>query len=240
MLRTPALTLLLLGATALSACGDDPVKPGALVIKWNHGPTSATCGSRNLTTVEARVLKGDEEISSVNGPCATDARSGTLEIPEIAPGSYAIEVEGFTAAPNPKGTYLGKLARQNVSEGKTAETPEIVLGQKPAVINVDWTLPDNQRCAAAGIEEIEVYLYYEASTVGTPVGEPQKVDCDSTGMVFEDLVPNPDVQLIGFGYDSARKKVARAESDFFALEAGDELEQVLALETCPGDPPACD
>jgi hypothetical protein len=238
MLRIASILFALTAATSLAACGDDTVKPGSLVIKWNHGPTSATCGTRSLTTLEARALKSGEEVASVSGACPTDAKSGTLTIPQIAPGTYAIEVEGRTAAG--KATYLGTLARQNVSEGRAAETSDIVLGQKPAMINVDWNLPGGGRCSTAGIAEVEVFLYYQASTDGTPVGPPKKVACDSTGMKFDALLPNPDVQLIGFGYDSTKKKVARAESDFFVLEAGDELTKILSLATCPGNPPSCD
>jgi hypothetical protein len=238
MTRIASLALALSGIAALAACGDDTVKPGTIVVKWNHGPTSATCATRMLANIEARALKNDEEVASASGTCAPDAKSGTINIPNLAPGTYAIEVEGFTAAS--KGTYLGTLAKQNVGEGKTVETSEIVLGQKPAMINVDWNLPGGGRCSSAGIAEIEVYLYYEASTVGTPIGQPQRVACESTGMSFNALVPNPDAQLIGFGYDSAKKKIARAETTFFPLEAGDELTKVLSLTLCPGTPPNCD
>ena len=38
-------SLALASLTALGACGDDPVKPGNVVVSWTHGPT-ATCGTR--------------------------------------------------------------------------------------------------------------------------------------------------------------------------------------------------
>lgn len=238
MLRTVLIAFAVSAIPGLMACGDDATKPGTLVVQWNHGPTSATCSTRMLSTVEARALKSDEEIASASGTCAPDAKSGSLNIPDLEPGSYKVEVEGMTAAG--KGTYLGTLDKVSVREGKTVETSEIVLGQKPASINVDWNLPGGGRCSTAGIAEVEVYLYYEASTVGTPVGDPQRVDCDSTGLSFADLVPNPDAQLIGFGYDADGEKIARAETEFFPLDAGDELSKVLSLATCPGDPPSCD
>jgi len=236
MLRI-ASCLLALGAFSLAACGDDPVEPGEIVVKWNHGPTSATCGTRGVTKVEARAIKGEEEIAVASGNCPTADTSGTLTLPDIAPGSYKIEVEAFTTAG--KGTYLGVLAKHNVSEGKSAETTVIELKQKPAVINVDWTLPGAGRCSTAGISEIEVFLFYNASTAAQQQGEPKKVDCDTTGMQFVDLVPNADVQLIAYGYDATKKKIAKGMSEFFALTEGDELDEVIALETCPGDPPAC-
>lgn len=229
--------LLALGTMSLAACGDDPVKPGEIVVKWNHGPTSATCGTRGVTTVEARAMKGEEEIASAGGACPTAAANGTLTLPDIAPGSYRIEVEAFTAAS--KGTYLGTLAKQNVSEGKSSETPVIELKQKPAVITVDWNLPGGGRCSTAGIAEVEVFLFYNASTAAQQQGDPKKVGCDTTGMEFADLIPNADVQLIAYGYDAAKKKVAKATSEFFPLTEGDELDKVLDLETCPGDPPTC-
>lgn len=236
MLRI-ATRLLALGAISLAACGDDPVKPGEIVVKWNHGLTSATCGTRSVTTVEARAMKGEEEVAVASGACPAADASGTLTLADVAPGSYRIEVEAFDA--NNKGTYLGILAKQNVSEGKSSETPVIELKQKPAIINVDWTLPGNGRCSTAGIAEIEVFLFYHASTAAQQQGTPKKVGCDTTGMQFTDLVPNADVQLIAYGYDSAKKRIAKGTSPFFALTEGDDLDKVIALETCPGDPPAC-
>jgi len=238
MLRIASILLALVGVSTFAACGDDPVKPGALAVKWSTGPTSATCGSFSVTTIQVSVMKGEVEIASGSSACASDATGGTISIPLVAPGSYKIEVEAIDAAG--KGTYFGMLAKQSVGEGKTAETPTIVIALKPALLTVDWTLPGGGRCSTAGITDVEVYLYYNASTAPTLIGEAKKVKCDSTGLAFADLVPNADVKVISYGYDAAKKKVAKGSTEFFPLTAGDELKKVLALATCPGTPPVCD
>ncbi len=64
MLRIASILLVLIGASTIAACGDDPVKPGSIDVKWSTGPTSATCGSFQVATVEVRAMKGLEEIAS--------------------------------------------------------------------------------------------------------------------------------------------------------------------------------
>lgn len=235
MLRTALLPVACVFATA--ACGDDPVKNGELLVKWNTGPTAATCGTFGVTTVEARAMKGETAAAQVQTDCPASATSGEISLPDLAPGTYTIEVEGFNA--DDKGTYFGTAAKQKVSEGKTTETSAIVLALKPAIIGVDWTLPGGGRCSTANITDVEISLYYNASTAPTLIGSAKKVDCDSTGFELEDLVPNGDVKLIAYGYNGS-KKIAKGSTDFFTLGAGDDLTEVIALETCPGDPPACD
>lgn len=236
MLRTASI-LCATAAFGLSACGDDPVKPGALNVKWDHGPTSATCGSRGVSSIEVRALKNDVEVASASGDCPADAENGTVQIPKIDPGSYKIEVEAFTTTTPKKGIFYAEIAKQNIGEGKTVDV-DVELTPKKATITVDWALPGAGRCSTAGIDQIEVALYYDASDEANLVGTPQKVDCESTGIVFADLSPNDDVQLIAYGY-AANKKVAKATTPFFAITPGDEIEEVMALETCPGTPPAC-
>jgi len=238
MLRIASILLVLIGASTIAACGDDPVKPGSIDVKWSTGPTSATCGSFQVATVEVRAMKGLEEIASASSACAATATGGTISIPSIAPGTYTIEVEAFNAAG--KGTYLGTLAKLAVGDGKTVESSTIVIALKPALITVDWTLPGGGRCSTAGITDVEIYLYYNASTAPSLVGEARKVKCDTTGMEFTDLVPNTDVKIIGYGYDAAKKKVAKGSTGFFPLGAGDDLPKVIELATCPGTPPVCD
>lgn len=238
MLRIASILLVLVGASTFAACGDDPVKPGGIAVKWSTGPTSATCGSFSVARVDVRAMRGEEEIASATAPCASDATGGTINIPVIAAGTYTIEVEAFNAAGN--GTYFGSLAKLTVGEGKTATTTTIVIALKPAVLTVDWTLPGGGRCSTAGITDVEIYLYYNATTAPTLIGEARKVMCDSAGLEFTDLVPNADVKVIGYGYDAAKKQIAKGSSEFFPLAAGDELAKVIALATCPGTPPVCD
>lgn len=238
MLRIASLLFALAGFSTFAACGDDPVKPGALDVKWSTGPTAATCGSFSVKTIQVRAMKGEEEIASASSNCDTDATGGTISIPEIAPGTYSIEVEALNA--DGKGTYFGKLAKQTVSQGKTAQTSTIVIALKPALITVDWTLPGGGRCSTAGIVDVEVYLYYNASTAPSLQGAARKVKCDSTGMEFPDLVPNTDVKIIGYGYDAAKKQIAKGSTEFFPLGAGDDLDKVIPLAACPGTPPVCD
>jgi len=238
MLRLASLLFALVGFSTLAACGDDPVKPGAIDVKWSTGPTSATCGSFSVATIQVRAMKGEEEIASASATCATGATGGVISIPTIAAGTYSIEVEAINA--DGKGTYIGKLAKLSVGQGKTAETSTIVIALKPALLTVDWSLPGGGRCSTAGIVDVEVYLYFNASTAPSLQGEARKVKCDSTGLEFADLVPNADVKIIGYGYDAAKKKIAKGSTEFFPLGAGDDLAKVIALATCPGTPPVCD
>src|SRR5690349_20406947 len=98
MSRITPYLLAVAGASTFAACGDDPVTNGELVVTWNHGATSATCGTRRVTTVEARIMKGEEEVAVASGPCPTDSKSGEITIANVKPGSYAVEVEAYTAA----------------------------------------------------------------------------------------------------------------------------------------------
>lgn len=241
-----ARTALAFATPALFACGDDAVKPGGLVVHWTHGAT-ATCGSRGVDAIEARVLKGTELIATGNADCLADARTGTVAIADLAPGSYKIEVEALQ--PDDKGTYLGTLDRQSISEGKTADTPDITLAQKPATLAIDWTVPGG-KCSSSSIKEVEVTVYYNAGTTSDVTGTPQKVTCDGTykdpttgtdkpGVLFASLIPNNDVVVVAYGLDAAKKKVARGSTTAFAITAGDTLAKVLTLETCAGDPPVC-
>lgn len=237
MLRIAPILFAIAGSSALAACGDDPVKPGELVVKWNTGPTGATCGTFQVTNLEARVMKGDEEIASGSSQCPTDATSGGITISDLKPGSYKVELEGYNATG--RGTYFGEIAKQNVSEGKTVETSTVVLALKPGTIAVDWSLPNGDRCAEVGIADIEFSLYYNASVAPTLIGEPKKVSCEAAAFEFTNLVPNGDVKIIASGLNSAKKKIATGSTEFFPLIAGDELDKDIPLTLCPGEPPVC-
>lgn len=236
MSRIVQILFALAGSTALIACGDDPVKPGELVVNWNTGPTGATCGTFQITTLAVRVLKGTEELYSGSGACSPEATKGSITIKDVKPGTYKIELDGRDATG--RATYSGGLAKQNVSEGKTVESTVIELKLKPATITVDWALPGNDRCATVGITDLEFSLYYDASVAPNLVST-TKVKCDSDVFDLTGLVPNNDVKIVAAGLNAAKKKIALGSTEFFPLTAGDELDKKIAFEFCPGDPPLC-
>lgn len=243
----PAAALALL-ALASAACGDDAVKPGSLNVKWTH-PSTATCDSRHIARLEARALKGTEVIATGSSSCPAADRNGSIPLTNLDPGTYKIEVEGFDAGD--KGTYLGVIEKQKVSEGKSTDTPDVLLSQKPVFVHISWTLPGGQLCAASGIEEVEVEIIYDAGTEASVAGS-QKVACDASlkdprdatktiaGVVFADLDPNDDVAITVTGYDSADKPVAQVQETDLDFSAGDTVEKSMALVACPGTPAVCD
>lgn len=242
------LAALSLALVTTAACGDDPVKPGSLNVKWNH-PSTASCDSRHIAHLEARALRGTEVVAQQTASCPAADRSGMIPLVDLDPGTYRIEVEGYDAAD--KGTYLGVIAKQKVFEGKATDTETILLSQKPIFLHVGWTLPGGQLCAAAGITEVEVEVIYDAGTKADVVGT-QRVPCDNSlkdprdatktlaGVVFEDLAPNDDVSVTVTGYDSKDAAVARTAEDGLVFAAGDEVDRTIALTSCPGTPPSCD
>lgn len=222
------------------ACGDDEVKPGNLVASWAHGGPIATCSSRGVTTVEARLYSGTNLIANGSAPCEASARTGTVAIADIKPGTYRMVLEAIDA--DDKGLYLGEVARQNVKEGATTTSAEVTLAPKPGRLIVDWTVPGG-KCSSSTIREVEVKLYYSANAGGAPL-KTQRVLCDHTfespddgavtaGVLFDKLDPNDDVVLEAFGYDASKKKVASALSERFEIGIGDELAPVLDLALCP-------
>jgi len=232
---------------SLAACGDDEVKPGSLNVQWTH-PSTATCESRHIVEIEARAIRGGEVKATGTSSCPASERSGTIPLQNLEPGTYKIEVEGFDI--NDKGTYLGTKDKQTVSEGKAVDTGAIQLGQKPVFLNVDWTLPGGKTCAGAGVAEVEVTVIYNAGASAEPTFT-SKVGCNSevtdprggstklAGVVFAALEPNGDVSIVATGLDSAKKAIAQKQLDDLVFTAGDELTQTMALEACPGTPPAC-
>lgn len=223
------------------ACGDDEVKPGNLVASWAHGGPIATCSSRGVTTVEARLYSGTNLIANGSAPCEASARTGTVAIADIKPGTYRMVLEAIDA--DDKGLYLGEVARQNVKEGATTTSAEVTLAPKQGRLIVDWLLPGGGRCASNAIREVEIELYYSANAGGEPL-KTQKVSCEHTfvdpdtgnevpGVLFDKLDPNDDVVLQAYGYDASKKKVASALSEVFEIGIGDELAPVLQLELCP-------
>ena len=223
------------------ACGDDAVKPGNLIASWAHGGPIATCSSRGVTTVEARLYSGTNLIANGSAPCEDSARTGTVALADIKPGTYRLVLEAIDA--DDKGLYLGEVARQNVKEGATTTSAEVTLAPKPGRLIVDWKLPGGGRCASNDISQVEVNLYYNANAGGAPI-KTQKVSCEHTfkspddgsdvaGILFDKLDPNDDVVLEAFGYDASNAKVASALSEIFEVGIGDELEPVLQLTLCP-------
>ncbi|MCC6619819.1 MAG: hypothetical protein IT385_01110 [Deltaproteobacteria bacterium] len=232
---------------ALVACGDDEVKPGSLDVQWAH-PSTASCESRHIVTLEARAIKGGEVKASGTSSCPAAEKSGTITLSDLEPGTYRIEVEGFDV--NDKGTYLGVKDKQTVSEGKVTPTGTIQLGQKPVFVNVDWTLPGGKTCAGAGVAEVEVTVIYNAGGSAEPtftdkvgcnneVTDPRGGSAKLAGVVFESLEPNDDVSIVAVGYDADDEPVAQKQLDDLVFTAGDEVMQTLALEACPGTPPVC-
>ncbi|MFO0751038.1 MAG: hypothetical protein U1F43_35995 [Myxococcota bacterium] len=244
------LTLALVFAALVStACGDDTVKPGSLNVLWTH-PSTATCDSRHIARLEARAYKGTATEAAATGSssCPAADRNGTIPLTNLVPGTYRIEVEGFDAAD--KGTYLGVIEKQKVSEGKATDTTVVTLSQKPVFLHVGWTLPGGALCAASGIAEVQVDVIYDAGT-SADIVDTQRVKCDTAikdprdatktiaGVVFPDLEPNDDVSLALTGYSSANKAVATASEENLEFSAGDNLDKSIALVACPGDPPVC-
>lgn len=236
-----ALSFLALSAPAFAACGDDTVKPGNLNVNWAHGGPTSTCGSRGVTNVEARLYKGTEEVASGSAPCTTDARTGSIGLADITPGTYRLVTEANDA--DDKGLYIASVARQNVAEGKTTESAVVTLVAKPGQLIVDWTVP-GQKCSSSDITDVEIVLYYDAGTVDREVGR-QKVKCDNVfkspedganqaGVLFEALEPNANVILEAFGYNGATQ-IAKATSEKFSISIGDERKSVMPLVLCEGE-----
>lgn len=245
MKRTPILVGLVL---LLAACGDDPVKPGDLVINWTHGAlASTTCGTRGVVQVEARVIQNNDVKLSGTVDCPATSSAGQIELLDLVPGRYRVVVEGLDQSD--KRTFLGELASVSVSEDKVTETDDIVLVQKPARIRVDWILPGGGRCGGSDIKEIETDIFFNATDQPVSQGESNGI-CDAiyadpdtgddvTGILYEDLTPNDDVVVLVRGLDAAGTEIAKVELAPFALEAGDDKAVEVQLEFCAGDPPSC-
>jgi hypothetical protein len=237
----------IVSSATFSACGDDPQKPGSLSVKWTHGPTP-TCGTRGVTTIEARAMQKGVEIASASGDCATDAKRGAVTIPELKPGTYDVEVEALTA--EGKGTYSAKAEKIAVREDQLTETAELRLDEKPARLRVDW-LPPGGKCATAGITEVEVSLTYNAGTTAIVQAE-TTVPCDNVfasptdptvqlaGVLMADLPPNPDVVIFVYGKNAGGDRIAQGQAGPRAIAAGDDDAIVINLTTCEGSPPSCD
>jgi len=241
------LGILLASLLPLVACGDDPVKPGDLKVFWSHGPT-ATCESRHVVNLEARAyLRGNLE-GTASGPCPAADRNGSLDITDLEPGNYVVEVEAFDAAG--KGLYLGRAERQRVREGQESDSDIITLVQKPVMLNVTWRTPTGM-CAGSPVRRVQVQYIPSASTTAVvthdetvacnhEVADPRDPDSLLAGIVFNDLAPNADVKVFAFGLNEAGARIARGESQTLVLSAGDERMIEIQLETCPGSPPNCD
>jgi len=242
-------TLLLLVAALFlfGACGDDAVKPGGLLVRWTQGPL-ATCGSRHLVKVEARAYLKNELQGTSESSCPAADRTGALVIEELTPGNYTVIVEAFDA--DDQGVYQGTAEKVGVKEGKSTTTSEINLVQKPVRLNVTWT-PPTGRCAGDDVDDVEVNVYMDAGTdtqladAITDVCEAESADPDDpsqtlAGVVFDGLDPNDDVVVIAYGLDDKGNKIAKGQTDAFILSPGDFDTLNVELETCPGDPPACD
>lgn len=247
---TPLLARLSLMGAALSvvftaACSDDP-GPGSIVARWTHGPTP-TCGTRGVTSIEARAIRNGEEVASATGDCPTDARRGSVEIPELRIGTYDVEIEAFNA--EGRGTYLARGTRIAVREGEATETPELRMEEKPARLTVDWILPGG-RCATAGVDKVEVSLTYNAGTSAN-VEREVEVPCDNVfdspadpgtnvpGVLIADLPPNPDVIIFIYGKNAAGARISQGQEGPRAINPGDDDSVIISLEACPGSPPNC-
>ncbi len=219
-------------------CGDDaPAAPGAIDVKWTLGPV-ATCGSLHLTRIEARAYRGTTLENTVSADCPANGSSGTLTIDELTPAKYKVVVEGFDATD--KGTWLIESTSLTVSSGKTAESPQLRLEEKPAALIVDWTLPGG-KCATSNIDRVEVTLF--DSQGKELAGRTQTVDCDATfpdpedgettaGALFEDLEPIEGMVVLGYGLSTSGTKVARGQVSGINLGAGDKVTKIVALDTC--------
>ncbi len=244
MKRTPLIFGLML---LLGACGDDPVKPGDMVVSWTHGAlSSTTCGSRGVVRVEARAIQNDEVKLSGTVDCPATDSAGQIELLDLAPGKYRVVVEGLDQ--RDKGTFIGELSSVSVRENAVVETDDIVLVQKPARIRVDWSVPEG-KCGSSDIKEVETDVFFDAT--GQPVSQGEaNGECDAVyrdpdsgddvaGILYEDLTPNADVVLLVRGLDADGNEIAKVELTPFALEAGDDKAIDVDLTYCPGDPPDC-
>lgn len=237
---------LVVPALLMLACGDDPVAPGELTVRWSHGPT-ATCGSRSVVQVEARAYLKDVLENRVTAACPAESSSGEILLAELTPGNHRVVVEAFDATG--KGLYLGSADRQAVREGGSTETSIITLGQKPVRLNVTWTTPSGM-CAGSPIRQVEVQYIPFAGTIDEVVHE-ETVPCSNeledpddptellAGVLFTDLVPNDSVVVFAWGLDAQGERIAEGQVGPFALAPGDDAQRNITLTMCPGTPPSC-
>lgn len=237
---------LVLPALLMLACGDDPVAPGELTVRWSHGPT-ATCESRNVVQVEARTYLKDVLENSATVSCPSGSSTGEIVLSDLTPGNHRVVVEAFDATG--KGLYQGSADRQAVREGGSTQTNVITLGQKPVRLNITWTTPSGM-CAGSPIRDVHVQYVPFAMSVGEVVHE-DTVPCGNeladpddptellAGVLFTDLVPNDDVVVFAWGLNAQGERIAQGKAEQIDLVPGDDAQRNIPLTLCPGTPPDC-
>lgn len=242
-----ALLLPLSAALLALGCGDDPVAPGSLVVRWTHGPTP-TCDSRHVVELEARAYLRNVLEGSATTPCPASDGSGSMLIEDLPPGTYKVVVEAYDT--EGKGLYLGTAEKQAVREGKSTDSAVIRLDQKPVRLNVTWNTPTG-RCAGSPIRRVRVEVVPKAGTVGDVVAEAEGA-CEAevkdpddpsemlAGVLFTGLDPDSDVKVFAHGLDDKGHEIAVGVIGPFILSPGDDVEKNILLALCPGEPPVCE
>lgn len=145
-------TGLLAVVTVFAACGSvDPLAGATLQLNWRVAP--AGCEAAGVEVVEVRAT----------GPHAVLERvacgRGGLEIGDMTPGTYRVEVLGFD--PNGVATFRADSIYVDLEADEVATTPELRLLAAPADVLVRWTFANGRVCGANEARWISISAFDE-------------------------------------------------------------------------------
>ena len=144
----------LLGLVVTGACGGGSPTPraGNIEVSWKIGGSS--CTEVNVQTVRVSVLGQDAVFDTMTAPCQT----GVLRMPNIDPGVYTIQVDGFPSESAVFATYSGTIENVNVAPGAVIPA-HVSMSQKRGAIDLSWQFKDGKLCGFEGVAGIDVFVW---------------------------------------------------------------------------------
>lgn len=152
------LVALLLVGLAVGGCGNvSQKKNGQMKVSWEVQPDGcAPENAENVETVEARLNVQGESSSRTK---SFDCSKGQGKIQGLKPANYKVRLVGLDA--DGEEIYDSKSSKNvTVRSEETSQIGPFRLTASPAELVVSWVI--GGRCAAKGIEDIEVAVFKES------------------------------------------------------------------------------
>lgn len=218
----------LMSAGLLSMGCTDEVEPGSLTVTWRTAGLS--CADGAITEVRALLYSFRARDAVAEG--VVSCESGTLQLDDLKPGEYSLELRGFQGE-----CWTHGVRREDVviRADEEAQAVDLPLDRRRRTVSLSWTFPDDEGCVEHGVEQIEI----EVAVRGTVTRVVPSL-CRAQELLIPDVAPGA-LYLTLLAYDANGTAVMRGETAFsegaFDMQCTELVEVEVPLSLCEG--PSC-
>jgi hypothetical protein len=243
--RTSTATFILCGAVFLlfsGGCGSGSApSPGMMEVSWVIGGSS--CVDAAVSEIQVSLYTGGLVYTTVGAPC----QSGSVTIPNLPEGVYAVQVDGYRGATTFP-TYTGVVDGIAVRAGAITVAPKVELAEKPGGLDVTWKFENGELCGANGVDQVALTVWdthsnriheetlpcdYLPARMEAERNQPGRTLYESKGVVIDRLYAG-QYTMRAFALNQATGQILYWDEAKPIVEHGTLTSVSLTLSSCDG------